>query len=261
MGGIKMNDDFLTRFRKSPRREFSTELYQRINKPMSQKSAFNPLLLRRAALAFGAAAMLLFSALLFSPSARAFAGEQIRQIGAFFFSPVEGRVPLEQAEAQPTIAAPAEITAEFVNTADEAAALAGFDVLTPGYLPEGYTLNSPWSVDNQDGSIYVVASFGSAQGSNFILLNQTRFAEGAHFEQEYGENESAVDVMVGQEAGLYMTGRLMAHPDLGVRVRQERPDLIPTNWLIWEANGITYTLISDALNQAQLIQIAESLSG
>jgi hypothetical protein len=52
----------------------------------------------------------------------------------------------------------------------------------------------------------------------------------------------------------------MAHPNLGVRVRNERPELIPTIWLIWEADGINYTLIGDALDQAELIQIAESLT-
>jgi hypothetical protein len=256
-----MNDNFLNQFRQSPRREFASELYQRINKPMSPKSAFNPLLLRRTALAFGAIALLLMAALLFSPSARAFAGEQLRQIGAFLFNPVESGVAIEPGEAQPTVPAPAEITAEFVKNAAEASNLAGFTVLTPAYLPDGYSENQPWSVDNRNGSIYIVSSYGSSAGNHFLLLNQTLFAEGAAFEQQYGENENVTDVMVGQYSGLYHTGRLMAHPDLGVRTRNEAPDLIPTNWLYWEANGINYTLFSDDLDQEQLIRIAESLTG
>ena len=257
-----MNDDFLTQFRKSPRREFTTELYQRINKPMTKQSAFNTTLLRRTALVFGALAILLTITLLVSPSARAFAGDQIRQFGAIFLSPIDsGESESSAAAPQPTVAAPPEITAESVKNAAEASELAGFTVLTPGYLPEGYTENSPWSVDNRDGSIYVAASYRSAEGSHFLLMNQTLFTEGAVFEQQYGENETVTDVMVGQDPGVFLTGRLMVHPDLGVRVRNERPDLIPTNWLIWEADGITYTLFGDALDQAELIQIAESLTG
>jgi hypothetical protein len=253
-----MNDDFLTQFRKSPRREFTTELYQRINKPMTKQSVFNSALLRRTALAFSALAFLLTITLLLSPSARAFVGEQIRQFGGITVKPINQSGAVAP---QPTEPAPAEITAESVKNAAEASELAGFTVLTPGYLPEGYTENSPWSVDNRDGSIYVAASYRSAEGSHFLLMNQTLFTEGAVFEQQYGENETVTDVMVGQDPGVFLTGRLMVHPDLGVRVRNERPDLIPTNWLIWEADGITYTLFGDALDQAELIQIAESLTG
>jgi Domain of unknown function (DUF4367) len=261
MGGIKMNDDFLTQFRKSPRREFTANLYQRINKPMPKQSALNTTLFRRTALAFGALAILLTLTLMLSPSARAFVGDQIRQFGGISLSPVDSSEYENGAAPQPTIPAPAEITAELVNDAVEAAVLAGFTVKTPGYLPEGYTENSPWSVDNRDCSIYVVASYGSTNGRHFLLMNQTLFAEDAVFEQQYAENETVTDVMVGQYPGVYLTGRLMAHPNLGVRVRNEAPTLIPTNWLVWEANGITYTLFGDALDQSQLIQIAESLTG
>lgn len=257
-----MNEEFLSQMRKSPRSEFTNELYQRINKPMPKQSAFNITLFRRTALVFGALAMILTLTLLLSPSVRAFAGEQIRQFGAIFLGPADSSEAEGNAAApQPTIAAPPEITAEFANSAAEASALAGFTVLTPGYLPEGYAENRPWSVDNRDGSIYVVSSYGRYEGRRFLLLNQTKFAEDAVFEQQYGENETVTDVMVGQHPGVFISGRLMAHPDLGVRVQQERPDLIPTNWLIWEANGITYTLFGDNIDQSQLIRIAESLSG
>jgi len=88
-----MNDDnFLTQQRKSPRREFATELYQRINKPMSKQSAFNFFQGRRPALAFSALALLLVATLLFSPAVRTFAGDQLRQIGAFLFRPASGTV-------------------------------------------------------------------------------------------------------------------------------------------------------------------------
>jgi hypothetical protein len=153
------------------------------------------------------------------------------------------------------------MTAEFVNNPAEAAVLAGFTVQAPAYLPAGYAENGPWSVDRQDSGIYVVSTYGSGEGNHFLLLNQTQFADEAAFNQSIGQNESMTDVMVGQNAAVYITGRLMAHPDLGVRVRNEAPELLPTNWLIWEADGTTYSLFGDDLDQAELVRIAESLSG
>jgi hypothetical protein len=256
-----MKNDFLTQFRKSPRREFATDLYQRINKPMPKQTAFNNIALKRAALVFGALALILFVTLLVSPPVRAFAGERIRQFGAIFLTPEDANSDSSGiAQPQPTIAAPPEITAEFVNNPTEAAELADFAVLAPAYLPDGYSENRPWSVDKRDTGVYVVSSYGSKDGRQFLIMNQTRFDENARFEQSYGDNETVTDVMIGANAGVYLTGRLMAHPDLAVQVQYEETYLAPTNWLIWEANGITYSLFGNGLDQDALVQIAESLT-
>jgi hypothetical protein len=249
-----MNEDFLKQLRKSPRREFTNELYQRINKPMPKQSVFNTTLFRRAALAFGAIVLLLTATMLFSPSARAFAGEQIRQIGAIIFAQADNTT-FEEAPLQPTIPAPKGLTAEFAETAAEASELAGFTVIAPGYLPAGFEQRGTWSVDERNGNTYVVATYVAEGGRHFLMMNQTRFADDAIFEQDYGANESLTDVMVGEYEAVYISGRLMTHPD-----RSADSDLIPTNWLIWEADGITYTLFGNALDMDQLIQIAESLS-
>jgi len=252
------NNDFLTQFREHPGREFSTELYQRINKPMPKQTAFNMTYVRRAALAFGALAIILFATLLASTSVRAFVGEQVRQFGAIFLTTEESGAI--EVLPQPTIAAPPEITAEFVKTPAEAAELAGFDVLAPAYLPEGYSENKPWSVDNRDGSVYVVSAYASRDGRHFLLMNQTQFAGDARFDQQIGDNETVTDVMIGESAGVFLTGRQMAHPELAIQTQSDEPVMVSTSWLIWETNGITYSLFGDGLTQVQLIEIAQSLT-
>ena len=254
-----MNDDnFLTRQRKSPRREFATELYQRISKPMLKQSNLYAFPWRRPALALSALALLLIVTLLFSPAVRTFAGHQLRQIGAFLFYADDGTVPIEP---QPTLAAPAASTVPQANDAAQASDLAGFTVLAPTYLPDGYSLNGAWSVDRQDSGIYVVASYVVQNSRHFLTMNQTRFIGDTLFEQRYADNETVSDVMIGSHKGVFISGRLMTHPDQPATASGQRPDLLPTNWLIWQANGITYTLFGDNLEQGQLIRIAESLNG
>ena len=76
-----MNDDFFTRYRKSPPREFSEALYKRINVPMNIKRTPS---LRR--LTFAAAlCMALIAALAFSPAARAAFNGLIVEIGGMIF--------------------------------------------------------------------------------------------------------------------------------------------------------------------------------
>ena len=253
-----MNDDhnFLTELRESPRREFVTELYQRINEPMYKKSAFN-IQWQRPALAFAALALVLAITLLISPAARAFAGNQLRQIGAFLLRPDDGSIP---EEPRPTVPAPSESSVQYADDMDAASALAGFAVLAPSYLPDGYAPQGSWSVDERDDTVYVTASFVDGNGRHFLLMNQTKFAENALFEQRYGVNETVTDVLVAGHTGVFISGRLMAHPSQAAQANDEQPDLLATNWLIWEVDGITYTLFGDGLGQSELIQIAESLS-
>lgn len=253
-----MNDDhFLTQQRKSPQREFATELYQRINKPMPKQSVFNFFQWRRPALALSGLVLLLVLTLLLSPAIRTFAVEQLRQIGAFLFRPDNGTVSVEP---QPTVPAPGASAIQQAGSPAQASELAGFAVLAPAYLPDDYSLQGSWTVDHQESGIYVVAAYAAENGRHFLIMNQTRFEEEALFEQRYADNETVSDVMIGSHNGVFISGRLMAHPDRPATSNGEQPDLVPTNWLIWEANGITYSLFGDGLEQSELIRIAESLN-
>jgi len=254
-----MNDEFLTQFRKPPRREFTDELYQRINKPMIKQSPSSQFLMRRTALAFGAFALLICATLLISPSARAFAGTQIRQIGAILLRADDGSLSEIAATAQPTIPAPPENTARTADDAAEATSLAGFKVMAPGYLPEGYSLQKAWSIDHRDSGVYVVTTYGERVDRHFLIMNQTLFADDASFEQRYAENETVTNVLIGPTKGVFISGRLMTHPDQTAATDGERSDLLPTNWLIWENNGITYTLFGDDVSQDEMVRMAKSL--
>jgi Domain of unknown function (DUF4367) len=82
MGEKPMNDDFLYKFRKPPRREFAAALYQRIAKPMKTTSRTHAL--RALALAFSMIAIFA-GVLFFSPPTRAMADSVIRRIGGIIF--------------------------------------------------------------------------------------------------------------------------------------------------------------------------------
>ena len=91
-----MNDDFLTRFRKTPRAEFEADLYRRISKPMSNSTTLFPR--RRLALAFAVMLLVLAVALAASPGARALAAGFLRQIGVMTLS--------ERPAGEPVLIAP-----------------------------------------------------------------------------------------------------------------------------------------------------------
>ena len=83
-----MNDDFLTKFRKSPPPEFAAALYQRISKLMPAQP--KTIALPTAVLTFSIFAVLALT-LLISPSIHAFAEGLVQQIGGYIF--VQGTPP------------------------------------------------------------------------------------------------------------------------------------------------------------------------
>jgi hypothetical protein len=259
-----MNDDFLRRMRKPPRREFANELYKRINKPMSeQPSRYNLFHFRRAALAMGILGLLLILTLLISPAVRTFADQQFRQIGALIFRQADPDPASPEAlhpTAQPTVAAPGDTNPpQNADLLEDAARLAGFPVLAPGYLPDGYQVDSVWSIDRRESGIYVVSSFRNESKTQFLLLNQIEYDPGASFEQTIGDNEQLSDLSVSGHKAVWITGRLMTDPTDHTVGIQDDPRLYPTNWLVWQEGDITYALFGNGLSQAEMIEIAESL--
>jgi hypothetical protein len=255
-----MNDDFLKRMRKPPRREFANELYERISKPMNEpRYRIEPFVLRRAALTLGTVILLLLLTLMVSPAARTFAEEQFRQIGALIFRPADTQ-PAKAPTALPTAPAPSDMNPpESATLLEDASRLSGFTVLAPNYLPKGYQVASVWSIDHQDSGVYVVSTFRHAANNQFLLLNQIDYTPGASFEQSYGDNEQLSDVSVRGGAGVWITGRLMTDPTDHSPKLQAEPQLYPTNWLVWQEGEITYALFGNGLSQQEMIKIAESL--
>jgi len=243
-------DDFLTQFREDPRPEFAEQLYRRIDKPMTTTNLNLPFV-RRLALAGGLSTLLLLALLALSPAARAFAGDLVRQIGAFTVAPFEA---MPAATVAPTAEPPAASDAASAATGAEASALAGFAVRQPSWLPDGYQPDGDWAIVPQGQGVNAVRQYLAGQGEHFLILNQYRYGSGDSYEQTYGDNESVSDVQVRGQQALAISGRLMDHPHDG------ETGLVPTNWLMWEEGGINYTLFADDLTIDDLLRIAETLS-
>lgn len=126
-----MNDDFLTRFRKPPGREFSAALYERINNPMNTQNKFT---LRRFTFA-AALCLALAAAFLFSPSARAALEYIYRQIGEITFLE-------EQGPSTPVPESQITIVPDDVMSLAEAQERLPFEISLPTWAPEGFHLGS-----------------------------------------------------------------------------------------------------------------------
>lgn len=254
-----MNDDFLTSMRRPPRREFANELYERISEPMTERRPIYSVTLQRVVLGGAALAALLFLTLLVSPAARTFADEQFRQIGALIFRQ-EALDPATQATVQPTMPAPGDTDRpETTSLLDDASRLAGFRVLAPAYLPQGYLVKNVWSIDRRESGTYVVSSYRNETTDRFLLLNQILYAPGASFDQTIGDMEQISDVSVNGNEAVWIVGRQMTDPTDHTVDLQEMPTLYATNWLIWQAGDITYMLMGNDLDQGEMIRIAESI--
>lgn len=123
----------------------------------------------------------------------------------------------------------------------EAGKLAGFTVFVPAYLPEGYTAMTGWLVTSQDNGVVVFNACKDGT-NNFIGLNQLRYGDGAS--KETYHRDQIVDVTVRGQSGVWL-------PD------PSSPN--GKNALVWEENGMTYSLISNSLPLDEMLKVAESL--
>jgi hypothetical protein len=243
---MTMNDDFLTKFRKAPRPQFAASLYQRINKPMKTKSKF--MTLRFASLTLSLLAVLT-ATLLFSPTVRALADTIIGQFSAYIF--VQGTpVPVQQdvaekkkseVQSEPN----KDIAYSFALDAAMASQLAGFTVLTPGYVPEGFMPSSidskigGWRVTSKWGGQAVLLNFDNQTDNSFLVIEQLKIGQDTPMTVERPE---IVAVTVRGLPGAWL-------PD--------RND--GKSALVWDENGITYSVISNKLPLEELQKVAESL--
>src|SRR5690242_18778158 len=108
-GRTPMNDDFLYKFRKPPRREFAAALYQRIatgaSAPMKKNARTR--ILRTLALSFSVVAVIT-AVMFFSPSTRALAQSIIHQFGGYVFVQGTPQPPKEEEIAAKKAMAAAE---------------------------------------------------------------------------------------------------------------------------------------------------------
>jgi hypothetical protein len=210
-----MSDDFIHQFEppRPPRPEFTAALYQRINQPM--KTTPRSRALRTVALSFAMVAVV--AAILFlSPSARAFADSIIQQFQ-------KGNVMIQT-----------------TNDINEASQLAGFTVLAPTYLPNGYIVNNQhgaWTVSHDNGDVGAIIFYDNqASNGHLSILEQMG---------RQGEPNALMNRPGRQD----------------VTVRGQTGAWIPADGkstLIWNENGITYTIITN-LPKEEVLKVAESL--
>jgi len=241
-----MNDDFLTKFRKAPRPKFAASLYQRINKPMKTKSKSTTLRLVTLTLSLLA---VLTATLLFSPSVRALADTLIGQFGAYIF--VQGTpVPVQQdvadkKEAEVQSEPNTEDVYSFAPDAAAASQLAGFTVLTPAYIPEGFTPNSienvtsGWRVTSKWGGEAALISYDNLAEDSYVTIEEFQIGQDSPMTIERPE---IVAVTVRGLPGVWTLD-----PD-GHK-----------NGLVWDENGITFSVWSNKLPLEELQKVAESL--
>ena len=241
-----MNDDFLYKFHNTPRREFAASLYERISKPMKTKSKSTAL--RFATLSLSLLAILT-ATLLFSPSVRALADTLIGQFGAYIF--VQGTpVPIQQDVADKKNV---EVQSEpnnddaysFAPDAAAAGQLAGFTVLAPAYVPEGFT---PSGTDNVTSGWRVTSKWGGEAA----LISYDNLADDSYFTIE--------EFQIGQDSPM-----TIERPEIVAVTVRGLPGvwtLDPDgqkNGLVWDENGITYSVWSNKLSLEELQKVAESL--
>jgi hypothetical protein len=126
-----MNDEFLTRHRTPPRREFAAALYERINQPMNTRSLFSQ---RRFTIA-AALCLALVAAIAVSPGARAAVTNFIREIGGITFigpDDTAAETPVPESEIQ--------IVPDELVTLNVAQAKLPFEISLPTWVPDGFDM-------------------------------------------------------------------------------------------------------------------------
>jgi hypothetical protein len=241
-----MNDDFLNQFRKAPRTEFAAMLYKRISKPMQTQTKH--LVPRFAALTLSLFTVLIM-ALLFSPSARAFAQGLLKQIGGYAFTqgvpdPIDASrvpIPINMIETSTRTRIEINSNSNFANDPVTAGDLAGFTVLVPSYLPAGYTpMEGGWRITTMSNSTAVTNGYFDGT-KHYVLIAQWKVGEG---DEKSFTRDEIIDVTVRGQNGVWL-------PPASSDNRSSA--------LIWDEDGITYSIISNALSLDEALMVAESL--
>jgi hypothetical protein len=242
-----MSDDFINQFEqpKPPRPEFTAALYQRITQPM--KTTTRTRVLRTVALSFAMVAVIA-TVLFFLPSTRAFADSIIRQIKK------------------------GNVTIQMVNDAAAASQVAGFTVLAPAYLPDGYTaLNQPgaWAVSHEKDSVMASITYmastvaaqtevDTAQTTPVAASAQTTPAATAKNNQTAVGHLSIIEQMYKKGAPATEVNRPEKQD---VTVRGQAGAWMPASgksMLAWDENGISYIIVT-SLPKEEALKVAESL--
>ena len=252
-----MNDDFLNRFQKSPRAEFESALYKKINKPIYVQNKH--LSLRRLGYSFGIVIALLALTMIFVPNARAAVQSVIRKIAGISFDEVTKLPP----ECDPMKCEPEDVIG--IMTFEKAQTAVRFTVNLPNWTPKEYWLNPSVKLirgDKDTGTIVVVEWLRSGLAGESHVDYVQQMLLGAW--QDQGKNqtwtiapESVTEIKVNGKPAALVHGGWM---------------LFSNNWnsegmtsIAWLNHGTWYQLSavfndpSTAISDEDMIRIAESI--
>jgi hypothetical protein len=235
-----MNEDFLTRHRKAPRREFSEALYKRINVPMDTRRFFR---FRRLTFAAALAAALI-AALAVSPSARAAFNGLIVEIGGMIFFESE-----ESAKATPLPESQVTLVPEEILPLAEAQAKLPYTISLPAWVPEGFKPGTAVRVAHfpgADAPQVTITWYGSDPDVGNIEL--TIFGQRINW---LVETDDVQEVQVNGQPAALVEGSWDA--DAGQWNREA------ARILSWMKGNQMYQLYSPGASVEDLIRMAESI--
>jgi len=232
-----MNDDFLTRYRKPPPREFSAALYERIHSPMNTQ---RNIIFRRLTIAV-AFSLALLAALAFSPSARAAFNNLIRQVGGITY------IGPEETTSQATPAPGEEYTIqEETLSLAEAQAKLPYAISLPTWAPEGFDISDT----------VLITYFSEEYTPVTISWSGPNYADGP------------INLMIGRRVNWLVDLSSMQE----VQINGQAAGLTGGGWdadsgqwqghdftLTWMNGDLMYQLRSPSASAEDLIRMAESI--
>ena len=235
-----MNDDFFTRYRKSPSREFSEALYKRINVQMTTKR-IPPL--RRLTFAV-AVCMALIAALAFSPSARAAFNGLIVEIGGMlFFEPDE-----TASQATPLPESQVTIVPEETVPLAEAQEKLPYSISLPTRVPDGFTMGAAVRIAHFPGAGPQVTITWYGSDPNVGNIDLTIFAQRIDW---LVETDDVQEIEINGQPAALVGGSWNA--DTG------QWDQGAARILNWMRGNEMYQLYSPGASPEDLIHMAESI--
>jgi hypothetical protein len=256
--GETMNDDFLNRFQKPPRTEFTAALYQRIQRPMKTQ----PNLRLRTALII--ATLLLGSLLAFSPAVRAFAMQGIVQLKHWLIS--HDPTYAEQYETRinsstPTATLPPDLPtiewqAPALLTLEEASTQAGFHAYQVNNMPKNTNVVMRFVSLPDANNRFTRVTTTCQSSETTLVLTQTSYESDSAEQVLPAGNATVTTVTVQGVQGTWIKGlRLSTYVNDQNKVAPQF-----ANILIWEQDGFEFELQSTpGLSLEEMLKIAESI--
>ena len=188
--------------------------------------------------------------LFLSPSIRTFAQSLLRQIGGYTFTqgvpqPLDAsKLPASISIVDTSTSTSIELTSDSTVANDLISAddLAGFTVLTPSYLPSGYIpMDGGWRITLESNSTAVINGYFDTT-KDYFFITQWKVGEGDA--AKTFTREEIVDVKVRGQNGVWLPNASTNSTSVA---------------LVWAENGITYSIISNALSLDEMLNVAGSL--